>query len=123
MSEIENSKFKADDKIIGYTSLMGNNMRPHAIMVGENYTYFISNHHKFIENDKIEEGTLLNGTNKNLEPFLYHLGKCSVDSFKKLERSQNHSCWPHNVEEGKNVDVAEEGEDDVLVEEDIGLIE
>ena len=123
MSEFENSKFKTVDKIIGYISLMGNNMCQYANMVGENYTYFISNHHKFIENDKIEEVTLLKGTNNNLDPFLYHLGKCSVDSFKRLERSQIHSCWPHDVEEGENVDVVEEDEDHVLVEEDIDLIE
>ena len=80
-SGLEISKLKIDDKILDFISLLGNNMCPHPFTVGEKYTYFISNHYKFIENDKIEEGTLLNGKNNNLDPFLYHLGKC-VDSFK-----------------------------------------
>ena len=62
-------------------------------------------------------------TNKNLDPFLYHLGKCGVDSSKKLERSQIHSCWPHDDEEDENVDLVVEDEDDVLVDEDEDLIE
>ena len=64
-SGFEIGKFKVDDKIIDYISLMGSNMCPYAIMVGETYTYFIAHHYKFIENDKIEEGTLLNATNNS----------------------------------------------------------
>ena len=96
-------------------------MCPYAIMVREQYTHFLSYQFKFIENDKIEEGTLLNSTNNNLDPFLYHLGKCGLDSFKKLERSQIHCCWPHDDEEDQDVELVVEG--DVLVEEDEGLIE
>ena len=91
-------------------------------MVGEKHTYFISNHYKLRENDKIEEGNLLNAANDNLDPFIYHLGKCGVDSFEKLERSQIHSCWPHDDEEDETVDLVEEDEDDVSVEEVEGLI-
>ena len=83
--------FKTDDKIIDYISLIGNNMCTYAIMVGEKFTYFIAHLYKFNGNDKIEEGTLLNTTNKKLFPFLFHLAKCGEDSFKKLERSQIHS--------------------------------
>ena len=61
---------------------MGNHMCPHAIVVGEKYTYFIAHPFKFNENGKIEEETLSNGTNNNLDPLLYHLGKCGVGSFK-----------------------------------------
>ena len=39
---------------------MGNNMVTYAIIVGEKNTYFLYHCYKFIENDKIEEGTLLN---------------------------------------------------------------
>ena len=39
LSGFEVSKFETDDKFIDYISLMGNNMCPCAIMVGENYTY------------------------------------------------------------------------------------
>ena len=57
ISGLEISKFNAGDKTIDYISLMGNNMTPYAIMVGERYTYFLYHRYKFIENDKIEEGT------------------------------------------------------------------
>ena len=57
ISGLEITKFKTDDKIIDYTSFMGNNMIPYAIMIGERYTYFLYYRYKFIENDKIEEGT------------------------------------------------------------------
>ena len=59
-------------------------MCPYAIVIGEKCTYFIDNHYKFIENDKIEEGTLLNATNNNLDPSVYHLKKCGNDVFKKV---------------------------------------
>ena len=48
---------------------MRNNMCNHTIAIGEKITYFISNHYKFIENDKIEEVSLLNSTNNSLDPF------------------------------------------------------
>ena len=69
---------------------MGNNMCPYTVVTGEKYTNFISIHYKFFENGKLEEGTLLNATNDSLDPFVYHLGKCGVFSFKTLERSQIH---------------------------------
>ena len=83
ISGLEITKFKIDDKIIDFISLMGNNMIPHAIMIGERYTYFLYHRYKFIENDKIEEGSLLNATNISLDPYEYHLEKCGIDSFKK----------------------------------------
>ena len=119
ISGFEKSKFKTDEKIMDYISLMGNNMCPYAIMDEEEYTYFISYHYKFFENDKTEEGTLLSATNNNLDPFLYHLRNCGVDSFIELERSQIHSCWPHDDGEDENVEI----EDDILVEEGEDLIE
>ena len=82
ISGLETFKFKTDDKIIDYISLMGTNMVPHAIIIGEKYTYFLYNRYKFIENDKIDEGSLLNRTNSSLDPFDYHVEKCGVHSFK-----------------------------------------
>ena len=41
ISELEVTNFKTDDKIIDYTSLMGNNMTPFAIMIRERYTNFL----------------------------------------------------------------------------------
>ena len=73
ISGLEFFKFKTDDKIIHYISLMGNNMIPYAIIIGGKYKCFIYNRFKFIENDKIEEGTSLNIINGSLDPFDYHV--------------------------------------------------
>ena len=70
---------------------MGNNKVPYAIILGENYTYFLYHRYKFIENDEMEEGTLLNVTNTNLDPCDYHQEKCGKDSSKKSEHSLNHT--------------------------------
>ena len=92
VSGLENINFKTDDKIRDYISLMGNNMIPYAIMVGEKYTYFLYHRYKFIEHYRIEEGMLLNATDGSLDPYDYHFEKCGVDSFKKLEHNLIHTC-------------------------------
>ena len=89
---------------------MGNNMCPYTIATGGKYTYFTSIHNKFIENDNIEEGTLLNVTNGSLDPFNYHLEKCGVDCFRTLERNQIHTFYPHIEEDAEDV-LVEQGED------------
>ena len=116
ISGLEITKFKIDDKIIDYISLMGNSMIAHGIMIGERYTYFLYHRYEFIENDKIEEGTLLNRTGNSLDPYDYLVEKCGVDTFKKLERSLIHSFWSGHGEDIEN-------EDDDLVEEDINIHE
>ena len=73
---------------------MDGDMKTYIIAVGDRYTYFISKHYNYIENDKIEECTLLglldtersslNNTNINLDPFAYHLEKCGEDIFKQM---------------------------------------
>ena len=115
ISECEVNKLRTDDKNIDYISCMGNNMLFSTMAVEKN-TNFISDNCKFIENDKIDEGTLLNATNDNLDPFLYHLGKNSVDSLKTLERSHIHNFY---IDCEENV----EDEEDVLVEEYDDMIE
>ena len=85
-------------------------MIPYTFAVREKNTYFLSSHYKFIQNDKIEEGTLLNATNDSSDPFDYHLGKCGVDSFQTLEHTQIHTLCPHEEDE--------ENEDGDLVEKD-----
>ena len=87
---LEIIKIKTDDKILDYISLMGNNKTPYAFATGQKYTYFIYNRYNFFENDKIEEGTLLNGTYGSLDPFDYHREKCGIDSFKSLEHTRIH---------------------------------
>ena len=121
ISGLEFLKFKTHDKSVNYISLTGNNMCPYTFSNGEKYAYFISTHYKFIENDKIEEGTLLNATSDILDPFDYHLENCGIDSFKKLRRSLLHTYWPGV--EGIEEDEDDEDEDDVLVEEDETMIE
>ena len=37
-------------------------------------------------------------------PYDYHLNKCGVDSFKKLERSMIHTFWPSVEEDIENED-------------------
>ena len=121
ISGLEITKFKADDKIIDYISLMGNNMIPHVIMIGERYTYFLYHRYKFIGNDKIEEGTLLKATNDSLDPYEYHLEKCGIDSFKKIERSLIHTLWPghgEGIEDG-DVVLVEENEDNIQEDNNI----
>ena len=119
ISGLEFFEFETDDKIIDCISLMGNNMVPYAIINGEKNTYFIAYHYIFIENDKIEEGTLLNAT--NMYPYDYHVGKCGKDAFKKLERSLIHTFWPGVGEDIENGDDFSDVEDEV--EEDGDLIE
>ena len=56
-----------------------------------------------------------------MDPFDYHVEKCGVDSFRKLERSLIHTDWPGAGEDMENGadNVVEEDE----VEEDENLIE
>ena len=116
MSGLEIIKFKNDDKIIVYISLMGKNhdsfcfcnwRKIYIIHIHNSYTY------KFIEIDKIEEGTLLNRTNDSLDPFDYHHEKCGLDSFKTLQHTRIHTSWPRDDEEAVG------DEDNVLFDEDL----
>ena len=73
ISGFEIFKFKTGDKIIDYMFLIGNNMIPYTFAVGEKYTSFLSSNYKFIENDRIEQGTLFNATNNSLNPYDFHV--------------------------------------------------
>ena len=113
ISGLEFLKFKTDDKILDYISLTGKNMTLYNFAIGEKCTYFISTCCKFIEHDKIEEGTLLSATNNSLDSFDYQHGNCDVDSFKTLEHTRIHTCWPRDDEED-----IEDGDNDLLEEEE-----
>ena len=108
---------KTDDKIIDCISLMGNNMVPYAIILGEKYTYFLYNRYKFFENGKIEEGTLLHAINASLDPFDYHHEKCGKDSYKKLKHRLIHTCWPGHGEDGEDADEISDEEDEIEEDE------
>ena len=58
-----------------------------------------------------------------MDPYEYHLEKCGIDSFKKLEHSLIHSFWPGQGEdiEDENDDLIEEGRD--IIQEDINVHE
>ena len=73
-------------------------MIPIAIANGERYTYFIPEHYKFIENNKIEEDTS-NWTNDSLDPFDYHLAKSGERTFKTMECNQIRSSYPNEEAE------------------------
>ena len=121
ISGLEITEFETNDKVLDCISLMGNNMVRFAIILGDKYTYFPYHRYKFIENDKIEEGLLLNATNGSLDPFDYQLEKCGVESFKRLERSLIHNFWPDHGENIENDDDISDVEDEV--EEDGDMIE
>ena len=96
-------------------------MVPYTFAIREKYTNFISTHYIFIENDKIEERTLLNARNDSSDPYDYHLEKRGIDSFKVLEYSEIHTSYPHNDENEENEDgdlVEEDEENEDLIEAD-----
>ena len=92
---------------------MGNNMVPYTFAVGKKYTYFISEHFKFIENDKIEEGTLLNSSDGCMDPYDYHLTKKGMQCFTKiLECNRIHSFWLSMEGDMEEIDNPEEDVED-----------
>ena len=112
ISGFENFEFKTDDKVLDYISLVGNNMIPYTFATGGKYTYFISTHYKFIENDRIEEGTLLNPWSDSLAPYDYHLSKKGLGCSKKLlECNRFHGNWL-STESGDMEEIVEDEEDD-----------
>ena len=123
ISGLEITELETSDKVIDCISLMGNNMVPYSIIVGEKHTYFLYDRYKFFENDKIEEGTLLNATNNSLDSYDYHVEKCGLDSFKKLDHSLIHTCWPGHGEDEDDISDEENAVAEDEVEEDENLIE
>ena len=103
---------------------MGNSMIPHTFAIGEKYTHFISTHYKFIENDKIEEGTLLNQSSDSLDLYDYHLSKNGLDRFEKLlECNRIHSSWLSMESGGMEEIVKDEKDDEEDDEEDVNVHE
>ena len=120
ISGLEIFEFVTSDKIVDYISLLVNNMTPYVFAVGSRYTYFIPTHHKFIESDKIEKGTLLNSSNDSLDPYDYHFSKNGLDCSKELlECNRIHSSWP-GMDYGFVAEIVEDQED---VEEDVNIHE
>ena len=104
----EINKFSTEGEFVDFINFMSNSMTAFSIDVGEKYTYFIPNHCKLIEDDKVEEGTLLNESVINNDPYAYHLANCGAGAFKTVEYSRVHTYYLNKEED----DV-----DEVLVEE------
>ena len=119
ISRLEITEFETSDKVIECITLMGNNMVPYGIIEGEKFTYFLYDRYKFVENDKIKEGSLLNATNTSLYPYDYQVEKRGLDSFKKLEHSFIHTCWPCHGEDIEIEDDVSDVEDEVDEEENL----
>ena len=84
--------------------------------MGSRYTCFISTHYNFIENDKIDEDTLLNSSDDSLDPYDYNLSEIGLDCFKKLlECNQIHTSW-HGKDCGLLEEIVEDEED---IEKDV----
>ena len=61
--------FGTEYKLIDFTFLICDNLIPSAIAIGEKHTFCVSDHYNIIENNKIEEETLIKTTNDNVDPF------------------------------------------------------
>ena len=83
---------------------MGNDMIPYAFAIGEKYTCFMYNHYNFIENEKLQDGTLLNATNHSLDPYEFHVQICGSDSLKTMEIIIIQNLWPEEEEDDENED-------------------
>ena len=82
---------------------MDGGKKAYTIAFGERYTYFISKQYNYSEYDRIEEGTFLNNTSNNLDPFAYHLEKSGEEVFKQLEYTQIYTYYPNQEEEGEDI--------------------
>ena len=92
-------KFILEDNFLDFISLMGNNMTPNAIAVFTKIQIFLFDLYKFFENERTEEGTLLNSTNNSFDPFHYHLAKCGEGAFKTMECNQVNKFYPNEKAE------------------------
>ena len=71
----------------------------YAVTLGEKKHIFLSDHYKIIENEKVEEKTLLNGNANSLYLFDYHVLKCSENTLTELRYEEIPSYYPHDDDE------------------------
>ena len=45
----------------------------YALADEEKYSYFPSDHYKFTQNERLEEGSLLKSTNESVDPYDHHI--------------------------------------------------
>ena len=62
----------------------------------------------------------MTAANKSLDPFVYHVEKCGIDAFKKLENELIQTFWPGHrdgdgkVEDDSHVEDVVEGNEDLI---------
>ena len=67
---------------------MGNNMVIKAIVIGKRCTTFIFDHYNISENEKIEEGTILNAANESDDPSDSRVLECGENAFTEVDNEQ-----------------------------------
>ena len=60
----------------------------------------------------------MNATYSSLDPYDYHVEKCGLDLFKKLEHGLIHTCWPGHGEDEDDISDVENAvaEDEDMIE-------
>ena len=101
ISGVEVIKYSTGVERIGCIVLMCNNMIRAALAFRNKHRCFSSDLYKFIENETIEIGTLLNSTNSSLDPFGHHHSKYAEGAFKTMQCNQIHCFYP-NEQAGKD---------------------
>ena len=86
-------KFDRKDRIVDFMSLMANNMIPTLKAICGIDTNFLSDLCKYIENNRIEEATLLNNTANSLDPFDFHVLRCGEKFCNEIEHNLIHTYY------------------------------
>ena len=68
----------------------------------EKYICYITDQYKIIENNKIEEGILINSSNDSVDPRDYHLLNCGENTFLKITIEKNRSFYKDDDQERNN---------------------
>ena len=79
------SSFLTDDDFYKYISIMGNNLTPFSIAIGQENIYFFTPQFKFIKRERIDKDKLLNANERSVHPYGYHVSNCEKHLFKKNE--------------------------------------
>ena len=84
LSEYEIVRFTTEDKTIDFISNKNFKRVDFVATVGERHTLFLSDHYNYIENEGIEEETLINSINKSFDPYDYDVINCGENAFTQL---------------------------------------
>ena len=73
----------------------------------EKDTYFITDHYKFIENNKYDDGTSLKSTNDSFDPFGCHMLKCGKNAVQESRYEQIYTYYTKTNEDDEEDDEEE----------------